>query len=98
MSDSVKAKKGIDERHHSMLTALDAAVESIGGSAREGQRNMALAIADAIESEDHLLVQAGTGTGKSLAYLIPALASGKRALVATATLALQRQLIERDLP
>ena len=81
-----------------MLTALDAAVESIGGSAREGQRNMALAIADAIESEDHLLVQAGTGTGKSLAYLIPALASGKRALVATATLALQRQLIERDLP
>jgi len=98
MSDSVKAKKGIDERHHSMLTALDAAVESIGGSPREGQRNMALAIADAIESEDHLLVQAGTGTGKSLAYLIPALASGKRALVATATLALQRQLIERDLP
>lgn len=81
-----------------MLTALDAAVESIGGSSREGQRNMALAIADAIESEDHLLVQAGTGTGKSLAYLIPALASGKRALVATATLALQRQLIERDLP
>jgi len=98
MSDSVKAKKGIDERHRKMLDTLDAAVESIGGSAREGQRNMALAIADAIESEDHLLVQAGTGTGKSLAYLIPALASGKRALVATATLALQRQLIERDLP
>ena len=98
MSDSVKAKKSIDERHRKMLDTLDAAVESIGGSAREGQRNMALAIADAIESEDHLLVQAGTGTGKSLAYLIPALASGKRALVATATLALQRQLIERDLP
>ncbi|NDB07623.1 MAG: ATP-dependent DNA helicase [Actinobacteria bacterium] len=81
-----------------MLEALDAAVESIGGTPREGQRTMALAIADAIESENHLLVQAGTGTGKSLAYLIPALASGKRALVATATLALQRQLIERDLP
>jgi len=81
-----------------MLDALDTAVESIGGSPREGQRNMALAVADAIESEAHLLVQAGTGTGKSLAYLIPALASGKRALVATATLALQRQLIERDLP
>lgn len=80
------------------MDALDAAVESIGGSPREGQRNMALAVADAIESEAHLLVQAGTGTGKSLAYLIPALASGKRALVATATLALQRQLIERDLP
>ena len=97
-SDSVNVKKDFDDRHHSMLKALDAAVESIGGTPREGQRTMALAIADAIESENHLLVQAGTGTGKSLAYLIPALASGKRALVATATLALQRQLIERDLP
>ncbi|MFM7463304.1 MAG: ATP-dependent DNA helicase, partial [Actinomycetota bacterium] len=94
----MKTKKSIDDRHRKMLDALDAAVESIGGSPREGQRNMALAVADAIESEAHLLVQAGTGTGKSLAYLIPALASGKRALVATATLALQRQLIERDLP
>ncbi|MEY2663929.1 MAG: hypothetical protein RIR35_737, partial [Actinomycetota bacterium] len=46
----------------------------------------------------HLLVQAGTGTGKSLAYLVPALVHGKRVLVATATLALQRQLVERDLP
>lgn len=81
-----------------MLDALDSAVEAIGGSSREGQRNMAIAVADAIETQEHLLVQAGTGTGKSLAYLIPALASGKRALVATATLALQRQLIERDLP
>ncbi len=77
---------------------LSAAVSSIGGSDRDGQKKMAYAISDAIKSGNHLLVQAGTGTGKSLAYLIPALVSGKRALVATATLALQRQLVDRDLP
>ena len=77
---------------------LAAAVAAIGGSERDGQKKMATAITAAIESGDHLLVQAGTGTGKSLAYLIPALVSGKRALVATSTLALQRQLVERDLP
>ena len=77
---------------------LAAAVSAIGGNERDGQLKMARAISDAIESGDHLLVQAGTGTGKSLAYLVPALVSGKRALVATSTLALQRQLVERDLP
>lgn len=79
-------------------TTLDAAVSAIGGNERDGQLKMARAISDAIASGDHLLVQAGTGTGKSLAYLVPALVSGKRALVATSTLALQRQLVERDLP
>ena len=59
---------------------------------------MAEAVANALADRHHLLVQAGTGTGKSLAYLVPALAHGKKVLVATATLALQRQLIERDLP
>lgn len=78
--------------------ALGAAVAAIGGSEREGQLTMARAISGAIENGEHLLVQAGTGTGKSLAYLVPALVSGKRALVATSTLALQRQLVERDLP
>ena len=91
-------KKNPDQRHRKMLDALDAAVDAIGGLPRDGQQQMALAVADAIDAENHLLVQAGTGTGKSLAYLIPALASGKRVLVATATLALQRQLVERDLP
>jgi len=80
------------------LTCLSRAVETIGGSEREGQIEMAQAVWGAINDEKHLLVQAGTGTGKSLAYLIPALVSGKRTLIATATLALQRQLIERDLP
>lgn len=78
--------------------ALDAAVSAINGSPRPGQLKMAEAVANALSDRHHLLVQAGTGTGKSLAYLVPALVHGKRILVATATLALQRQLVERDLP
>ena len=78
--------------------ALDAAVAAIGGKPREGQIEMAEAVANALSDRHHLLVQAGTGTGKSLAYLVPALVHGKKVLVATATLALQRQLVERDLP
>jgi ATP-dependent DNA helicase DinG len=59
---------------------------------------MAEAVGNALSDRHHLMVQAGTGTGKSLAYLVPALVHGKKVLVATATLALQRQLVERDLP
>lgn len=59
---------------------------------------MAEAVTDAVEEGSHRLIQAGTGTGKSLGYLVPALAQGERVVVATATLALQRQLVERDLP
>ncbi len=81
-----------------MRKALDAAVDAIGGQPREGQIEMAEAVANALSDRHHLLVQAGTGTGKSLAYLVPALVHGKKVLVATATLALQRQLVERDLP
>ena len=81
---------------------LDAAVAGVGGTDRPGQRQMAHAVADAIENDRHLLVQAGTGTGKSLAYLVPALqhalATGKPAVVATATIALQHQIVHRDLP
>ncbi|WP_328954903.1 ATP-dependent DNA helicase [Kitasatospora purpeofusca] len=77
---------------------LHAAVASVGGVERPGQLRMAEAVADAVDHGEHLLVQAGTGTGKSLAYLVPALAHGDRVVVATATLALQRQLVERDLP
>lgn len=81
---------------------LDQAVSSFGGTRRDGQHAMALAVADAMEKGRHLLVQAGTGTGKSLGYLVPALAHAaqgeSRVVVATATLALQHQLVERDLP
>lgn len=77
---------------------LHTAVEAVGGTERPGQVAMAHAVADAVEDGSHLLVQAGTGTGKSLGYLVPVLAQGDRAVIATATLALQRQLVERDLP
>ena len=78
--------------------ALDAAITAIGGAPREGQIEMAEAVANALTDRHHLMVQAGTGTGKSLAYLVPPLVHGRKVLVATATLALQRQLVERDLP
>jgi ATP-dependent DNA helicase DinG len=65
---------------------------------RPSQRDMAQAVARAIRERRHLVVQAGTGTGKSLAYLVPALALGTRAVVSTATKALQDQLAKRDLP
>ena len=81
---------------------LAAAVRGIGGAERPGQVTMAEAVRQAIETGEHLAVQAGTGTGKSLAYLVPAvrhaLTTGSTVLVATATIALQRQLIDRDLP
>ncbi|WP_333766631.1 ATP-dependent DNA helicase [Streptomyces sp. IBSBF 2435] len=77
---------------------LHAAVTAVGGVERAGQVTMAEAVAAAVDDNSHLLVQAGTGTGKSLGYLVPALAHGERVVVATATLALQRQLVERDLP
>ncbi len=81
---------------------LAAAVAGIGGSERPGQVVMAQAVAQAIDTGEHLAVQAGTGTGKSLAYLVPAIAharaSGDTVVVATATIALQSQLIDRDLP
>jgi len=78
--------------------ALEVAVAAIGGAPREGQIEMAEAVANALTNRHHLMVQAGTGTGKSLAYLVPGIVHGRKVLVATATLALQRQLIDRDLP
>ena len=81
---------------------LAAAVESLGGARRPGQVAMAEAVATALDTERHLAVQAGTGTGKSLAYLVPAIrhaqAHGTTVVVSTATIALQRQLVDRDLP
>ncbi len=82
----------------SLTDLLHAAVSAVGGTERPGQVAMAESVAAAIDGGSHLLVQAGTGTGKSLGYLVPALAHGERVVVATATLALQRQLVERDLP
>ena len=81
---------------------LDAAVQGIGGVQRPGQVEMVHAVAEAIAKGEHLLVQAGTGTGKSLAYLVAAVAhafdSGRPAIVSTATLTLQAQIVDRDMP
>ena len=77
---------------------LAGAVEALGGARRDGQVAMAEAVAEAMVEGRHLLVQAGTGTGKSLAYLVPSLLHDQRVVVATATLALQHQLVERDIP
>ena len=81
---------------------LAAAVSGVGGAERPGQVKMAEAVAHASDSGEQLAVQAGTGTGKSLAYLVPAVrhavATNACVVVSTATIALQRQLIDRDLP
>ena len=85
-----------------VLTSLDEAVRRLRGAPRPGQVEMAARVADALETRTHLLVQAGTGTGKSLGYLVPvmvrAVDAGERAVVSTATLALQRQILTRDAP
>src|SRR5690349_8515761 len=91
-----------DAAEPGVTTLLAAAVAGIGGTGRPGQVAMAESVQQSIASGEHLAVQAGTGTGKSLAYLVPAaahaMASGSSVVVATATIALQRQLIDRDLP
>ena len=69
-----------------------------GGEERAGQVDMAVAVGRAIADKRPLIVQAGTGTGKSLAYLVPAIVSGVKVVVATATKALQDQLAGKDLP
>ncbi|HEX4217974.1 MAG TPA: ATP-dependent DNA helicase [Acidimicrobiales bacterium] len=80
--------------------ALDRAAAALpgGGEHRAGQAEMARSVGRAIASRRHLVVQAGTGTGKSLAYLIPSMLAGERVVVATATKALQDQLAGKDLP
>jgi len=86
---------GVDE-------LLSVAVEKLGGQPRDGQQRMVRAVREALLESTHLAVQAGTGTGKSLAYLIPsirhAIANDTTVVISTATIALQRQLVDRDLP
>src|SRR5262249_27599326 len=84
--------------HLGALELLDAPVAGMGGERREGQHELASAVADAIERGHHLVAEAPTGSGKSLAYLAPAVASGKKVVIATSTIALQSQLVGKDLP
>ncbi|NVN48757.1 ATP-dependent DNA helicase [Mycobacterium sp. DL] len=90
------------DRAAEVTELLATAVTALGGAERSGQIVMAQAVADAFERGEHLAVQAGTGTGKSLAYLVPAIAHSvsddRPVVVSTATIALQRQLVDRDLP
>jgi ATP-dependent DNA helicase DinG len=100
VTGAIKAASSLEAGHRDVLAA---AVKAIGGTERPGQVEMADAIAECLESDHHLLVQAGTGTGKSLGYLAPVLLwlvrhPGKRIIVATATLALQSQLANNDIP
>ena len=86
----------------SVTTLLSTAVTALGGAERTGQVEMAVAVERAFDTGEHLAVQAGTGTGKSLAYLVPSIAravqTNRPVIVSTATIALQRQLVDRDLP
>ena len=85
-----------------VLDVLETAVRSMGGSPRQGQTTMVREVAQTLADGTHLLVQAGTGTGKSLGYLVPAMVhavqAGARVVVSTATLALQRQILTKDAP
>lgn len=81
------------------MTVLDGVVDGLSaGERREGQHELSQAVADAITHGHHLVAEAPTGSGKSLAYLAPAVASGLRVVVATSTIALQSQLVAKDLP
>ncbi|MDE1535700.1 MULTISPECIES: ATP-dependent DNA helicase [Actinotignum] len=81
---------------------LELVVADLGGAVREGQNRMVEETATALEDSSHLLIQAGTGTGKSIGYLVPlmewSVRTGQRAAVSTATLALQRQIVGQDAP
>lgn len=69
-----------------------------GYEPRQSQIDMAAEVAESISDQETLLAEAGTGTGKTFAYLVPALLSGKKVIVSTATKTLQEQLIQKDLP
>jgi ATP-dependent DNA helicase DinG len=77
---------------------LESAVAALGGDERAGQQQLAAAVADAVAGAHHLVAEAPTGSGKGLAYLAAAVASGRRIVVSTATLTLQDQLWHKDLP
>lgn len=82
------------------LELLDSITRDLpgGGESREGQREMVRAVASALTRRRHSVIEAGTGVGKSLAYLVPAVMSGERVVVATATKNLQDQLASKDAP
>ena len=91
MTGSVAGRSALDALHRVVATLP-------GAEERPGQDEMSYAIAESLAAGRSIIVQAGTGTGKSLGYLVPALMSGKKTVVATATKTLQDQLNRNDLP
>jgi len=81
-----------------MVVGFDRAAVSSDYEYRPAQLEMAELVHDAFESHHHAIVEAGTGTGKTLAYLLPAICSGRRVVVSTATKSLQEQLYQKDIP
>ncbi|MDO5060616.1 MAG: ATP-dependent DNA helicase [Actinomycetaceae bacterium] len=99
MSD---AESNADTLDSPELELLGKVVASFQGAARQGQQQMVQTVADTLETDDLTMIQAGTGTGKSFGYLVPVMnrvaRTGERVVVSTATLALQRQILEKDAP
>jgi len=90
---------GLGDAVHAALGALGALANAVPGFVtRDAQQHLAGAIVEAIEARTALLAEAGTGTGKTFAYLVPLLLAGRKAIVSTGTRALQDQLFHRDLP
>jgi ATP-dependent DNA helicase DinG len=81
-----------------MLGGFDRSTVTSDYEYRGGQLEMAEIVHDAFETRHHAIVEAGTGTGKTLAYLIPAICSGRRVVISTATKSLQEQLYQKDIP
>lgn len=96
-STTVKVPTSVDE-----VELLHAVLEKMGGTTRDGQERMVRLAAQALKEETNLVIQAGTGTGKSLGYLVPAMLraseTDERIIISTATVALQRQIVEHDAP
>jgi ATP-dependent DNA helicase DinG len=89
----------LDQRVADTLSSQGILAQAVPGfQPRQGQTDMALAVSRTVQDGGQLVVEAGTGTGKTYAYLVPVLLSGQRALVSTATKALQDQLFSRDIP
>ena len=91
--------KGLDQQVAQALSEQGVLAQTVAGfQPRPGQTEMAMAVSRVVQQGGQLVVEAGTGTGKTYAYLVPVLLSGQRALVSTATKALQDQLFSRDIP
>lgn len=89
----------LDEASREALDVGGALAQAIDGYVpRQAQQHLAMAVAAAIRTQGELIAEAGTGTGKTYAYLVPALLSGRRTIISTGTKALQDQLYHRDLP